>query len=65
MPGGSLNPGAKGLAATDEFIREHDDTMVKDYDEDLNALLILVCTIATMFGLTLTLSHRLDSLQQF
>jgi hypothetical protein len=31
-----------GLAAVDEYMRHHDERMIGDCDEDINALLILV-----------------------
>ena len=34
--------GSHGLVATNKVMRDYDDNMVKDCDEDLNALLILV-----------------------
>lgn len=51
-----------GLVATNKFMRDHDDVMVKDCDEDLNALLILAGLFATI--LTAFLAGSTGWLQQ-
>ncbi|EKM57088.1 uncharacterized protein PHACADRAFT_208235 [Phanerochaete carnosa HHB-10118-sp] len=54
--------GYKSLASTDKFVRNHDDVMIKDCDEDLNALLILAGLFATI--LTAFLASSTGWLQQ-
>ncbi|GJE93382.1 hypothetical protein PsYK624_095410 [Phanerochaete sordida] len=60
-PSDSLS-GSRSLHATSKFIHEHDDAMIKDCDEDLNALLILAGLFATI--LTAFLAGSTGWLQQ-